>query len=217
MIERLANRLKQDPKDANGWRMLGWSYFSTQRYSEAADAYAKAIELQPEVAALKTARAEAMVRAAKDVVTPETMALFDDALKQDPKDPRARYFKGLAKEQAGDKKSAVEEWVAILKESAPAEPWWAELRKRTAELGREIGADLSGLPLGTRRLGVWRDTRTIATGRRGRRRASGGARRDWRSERGRRQECRSDVGRRSTIYDPRHGRSPCREARKVAT
>lgn len=146
MIERLATRLKQDPKDANGWRMLGWSYFNTQRYSEAAGAYAKAIELQPDLAALKTARGEAMVRAAKDVVTPEAVTVFDDALKQDPKDPRARYFKGLAKEQSGDKKSAVEDWLAILKESAPAEPWWAELRKRTAELGKEIGVDLSGLP-----------------------------------------------------------------------
>ncbi len=146
MIERLATRLKQSPGDANGWRMLGWSYFNTQRFAESADAYAKAIELQPEVAALKTARGEAMVRAAKDAVKPEAMALFDEALKADPKDPRARYFKGLAKEQAGDKKGAVEDWIAVLKDSAPAEPWWAELRTRTAELGKELGADLSALP-----------------------------------------------------------------------
>lgn len=32
-IAGLASRLKENPNDAEGWRMLGWSYFNTQRYA----------------------------------------------------------------------------------------------------------------------------------------------------------------------------------------
>lgn len=53
MIERLAARLETSPEDAKGWRMLGWSYFHTERYKQAATAYARAVELNPHSAELK--------------------------------------------------------------------------------------------------------------------------------------------------------------------
>src|SRR5262245_62040904 len=56
MIERLVQRLQQDPNDPEGWRMLGWSYFATDQFSDAAEAYAKAIELSPAVASLRSFR-----------------------------------------------------------------------------------------------------------------------------------------------------------------
>ncbi len=37
MIDRLAARLEIAPGDIKGWRMLGWSYFNTGRYEQAAD------------------------------------------------------------------------------------------------------------------------------------------------------------------------------------
>ena len=45
MMLRLVERLKKDPANVETWRMLGWSYFSTERYVEAADAYRKAAGL----------------------------------------------------------------------------------------------------------------------------------------------------------------------------
>ncbi|HEU0159991.1 MAG TPA: tetratricopeptide repeat protein, partial [Hyphomicrobiaceae bacterium] len=47
-----------------GWRMLGWSYFQTGRYKEAAGAYAKAVDLDPSSAELKLAYEEAKAKAA---------------------------------------------------------------------------------------------------------------------------------------------------------
>ena len=44
MIERLAARLETTPEDIKGWRMLGWSYFNTGRYEQAAAAYARALQ-----------------------------------------------------------------------------------------------------------------------------------------------------------------------------
>jgi cytochrome c-type biogenesis protein CcmH len=63
MTERLAARLQTTPGDIKGWRMLGWSYFHMERYGQAAAAYAKAVELDPNSAELKLSYEEAKAKA----------------------------------------------------------------------------------------------------------------------------------------------------------
>ena len=65
MIERLAARLETTPEDIKGWRMLGWSYFHTARYEQAAAAFAKAVELDPNSAELKLLYKEAKAKASE--------------------------------------------------------------------------------------------------------------------------------------------------------
>jgi cytochrome c-type biogenesis protein CcmH len=65
MIERLADRLKTSPNDIEGWRMLGWSYFQTGHYQQAATAYARAVELDPSSAEFKRAYEDAKAKAAE--------------------------------------------------------------------------------------------------------------------------------------------------------
>jgi cytochrome c-type biogenesis protein CcmH len=65
MIEGLAARLQAAPDDVKGWRMLGWSYFHTGRYKQAATALARAVELDPNSADLKNAYEEAKAKAAE--------------------------------------------------------------------------------------------------------------------------------------------------------
>jgi cytochrome c-type biogenesis protein CcmH/NrfG len=65
MIERLAARLETTPEDVKGWQMLGWSYFNTARYEQAASAYARAVELDPNSAALKLSYEQAKAKAAE--------------------------------------------------------------------------------------------------------------------------------------------------------
>jgi cytochrome c-type biogenesis protein CcmH len=65
MIERLAARLKTAPEDIEGWRMLGWSYFQTGRYQQAATAYARAVELDPSSAEFKLLYEEAKAKASE--------------------------------------------------------------------------------------------------------------------------------------------------------
>jgi cytochrome c-type biogenesis protein CcmH len=65
MTERLKARLETAPKDIEGWRMLGWSYFNTAHYEEAAAAYARAVELDPGSAELKLSYEEARAKASK--------------------------------------------------------------------------------------------------------------------------------------------------------
>jgi cytochrome c-type biogenesis protein CcmH len=65
MIERLAARLETTPRDIEGWRTLGWSYFQTARYEQAATAYARAVDLDPSSAELKLSYEEAKAKAGK--------------------------------------------------------------------------------------------------------------------------------------------------------
>jgi cytochrome c-type biogenesis protein CcmH len=65
MIERLAARLETTPDDIEGWRMLGWSYFHTERYQQAATAYARAVELDPSSAEFKRSYEEAKAKASE--------------------------------------------------------------------------------------------------------------------------------------------------------
>jgi cytochrome c-type biogenesis protein CcmH len=139
MIERIAARLEKNPGNAEDWRMLGWSYFGTDRYGEAADAYGKAAQLQPKNAQLFASQGEALVRASQGQITPQAMAVLETTHKLDPKEPRARFFLGMAKEQAGNKAAALADWVALAKEADPAEPWVADLLQRIAELAGQMG------------------------------------------------------------------------------
>jgi cytochrome c-type biogenesis protein CcmH len=70
--------------------------------------------------------------------------VFNAALAVAPRDPRARYYRGVRKDQNGDHKGAMEDWIVLLK-SAPADaPWVAEVRGFVERTARERGEDISG-------------------------------------------------------------------------
>jgi cytochrome c-type biogenesis protein CcmH len=158
-IGRLVDRLNRSPNDPEGWRMLGWSYFNTERFVQSATAYAKAIELNPQNADFRSSRGEALVRAADGLVTDEARAAFEQALRLDAKDPKGRFYMGLAKEQGGNKPAALDDWIAILNETDSTEPWVTDLMQRVTELGQETGIDVSARlqrrkPVGSGLLGM---------------------------------------------------------------
>ncbi|HEU0159735.1 MAG TPA: hypothetical protein VFR00_10495 [Hyphomicrobiaceae bacterium] len=143
MIERLALRLQKKPDDAEGWRMLGWSFFNVQQPAKAVEAYARAVALEPQGAALKSAYGEAMVATENGTVTPPALETFNAALALEPNNAKARYFVALALEQSGKKKEALDRWLGLLAEPSDNEPWAGELRQRAPALARELGVSLA--------------------------------------------------------------------------
>jgi cytochrome c-type biogenesis protein CcmH len=51
-IARLADKLRQNPDDAQGWALLGRTYKAAQHYTEARDAFKNAVDAAPEDAGL---------------------------------------------------------------------------------------------------------------------------------------------------------------------
>jgi cytochrome c-type biogenesis protein CcmH len=137
MISSLEAKLKADPNDAEGWRMLGWSFFQTQRYAEAAMAYKRATALRPDNADYWSSLGEALVTAGPGTVPAEAKAAFDKAVALDPKDPRARYFIGVSKDMAGDHKGAIDDWFALLHDTPAGAPWEADVRRTIQAVGEK--------------------------------------------------------------------------------
>jgi cytochrome c-type biogenesis protein CcmH len=144
MVTKLAARLKSNPNDAEGWRMLGWSYFNLRNFGEAASAYKKATDLEPNNMDYKSAFAEALVQSTDGMVTPQAQALIAEVLAKEPKEQRARFYDALAREQAGDQQGALDRWLSLLADSPPDAGWREDVKARIADLGKATGRDVSG-------------------------------------------------------------------------
>ena len=145
MVAGLAERLKAQPNDLDGWLMLGRSYSVLERFDEAVIALKHAEMLAEGDASVTAMLGEFLVFAADGVVTPEAKATFDDAVARDAGHPAARFYLALAKHQVGDARGALDDWLALLRDSDPAAPWLPVLRQRIDETAAGLGVDVAGL------------------------------------------------------------------------
>lgn len=142
MISSLEAKLKTNPADAEGWRMLAWSFFETGRFAESATAYKKAAQLKPDNADYWSSLGEALVLAGSGDVPKDASAAFRKALSIDPKDPRARYFLGVEQDIAGKHAEAIESWFALLKDTPAGAPWEADVRKTIEQVADKEKIDI---------------------------------------------------------------------------
>lgn len=143
MVKRLEEKLKAEPNNADGWRVLGWSYYNMERYSEAVDAYRRAVELKNDSAILKSLYGEALVKAADGKVTPKAKEVFEATLALNPDNVRARYFTGLEKDQNGNTQAAIDTWIALLKLAPAGVEWAQDLRKQIVARAEEKNIDVA--------------------------------------------------------------------------
>jgi cytochrome c-type biogenesis protein CcmH len=118
-VAKLAERLKSSPNDAQGWTMLARSYSQMEKYPEAADAYAKATELNPKDADLLAEYAFATGMAGGKSLAGKPTEIINRALKIDPENPKALQLAGSAAFQAKDYKKAIDYWQRVLKKVPP--------------------------------------------------------------------------------------------------
>jgi cytochrome c-type biogenesis protein CcmH len=128
---------------AKDWRVVGWAYLENGRPEEAAAAYRRAAEIEPDNAENWSSLGEVLQSASRTIV-PEASTAFEKALKLDPSDPRARYFLAVQKDLGGDHKGAVDAWTALLKDTPPGAPWEADLRRTIERTAAEHRIDLAG-------------------------------------------------------------------------
>ncbi|MET0179436.1 MAG: tetratricopeptide repeat protein, partial [Novosphingobium sp.] len=144
VITRLEARLKANPDDAEGWRMLGWSYFQTERFAEAATAMKRATALDPDNPEYFSMLGEALVMGSKDGagMPADAEAAFARALALDPKDPRARYFQAVAIDLKGQHEKAIDAWFALLADTPADAPWAEDVRTVIRSVGKENGIEV---------------------------------------------------------------------------
>src|SRR5690606_25933941 len=107
----LERRVEAEPHNAAAWQELGFAYFELGRFDDAATAYERATQAEPAGAVLWPSLGEARVMASeRDPMPPAARQAFRKALALDREDPRARYFRAVEKDLAGDHQGAIANW-----------------------------------------------------------------------------------------------------------
>ena len=141
LVDRMAERLRREPGDLDGWMLLARSYATMRRFPDALDAYRRAVDLSGRDPGILSAFGEAMVMAEKGTVTAAAVRVFEEARTKDPTDARSRFFLAMAKAQKGDMRGALEDWVDMEK-SAPADaPWLSAVRDHIRAAAKQLGID----------------------------------------------------------------------------
>lgn len=126
MVEGLAQRLRAEPENVQGWVMLARSYETLERYADAAQAYSQALlaarraQLDASVQAqLLADRADALGSAqGGDLQGPAGEAIAQ-ALRLDPQQHKALALAGSAAVRQGDFALAATHWRALLAQLEP--------------------------------------------------------------------------------------------------
>jgi len=110
MVDKLAERLKAHPDEAEGWVLLARSYVALGRFPEAADAYAHADVLIPNNADLLADYADALAMAQGKHLGGKPTELARRALAIDPQQRKALAFIASAALEAGDIDGSLSFW-----------------------------------------------------------------------------------------------------------
>jgi len=139
MVTNLAQRLEQNPNDAEGWMMLARSYTVIGRHDDAIAAYEILHTLvgdQPEVLAQY---AGALIVANRGEANPQAQDFLTRALAANPNEARALWLSGILAQQQGDPIEALRLWRHLEGILEPGSEPLNNLRQMIAQVEQETG------------------------------------------------------------------------------
>ena len=139
MVDRLAERLKANPEDAQGWLMLGRSYAVLGRFDEAASALAKAVERLPNNADVLADYADTLAMTQGGRLQGKPEEIIERALKIDPDNPKALALAGTVAFEKKDYQNAVNYWEHLLRLVAQEDPEFARSVSASIAEARQLG------------------------------------------------------------------------------
>lgn len=138
IVEQLAERLKREPDNANGWVTLARTYYVMRRFPEAVQAYEQLVRLVPDDANVLADYADALAMARGRTIAGEPLALVKKALALDPNQWKALAMAGTEAFDRKDYKTAVDYWER-LRSAVPAESEIAKSIAASIAEARELG------------------------------------------------------------------------------
>ena len=114
MLERVKQRLRDNPEDAQGWFIMGRTYLSMQKIDEAVTAFQRTYDLVGDEPGVMFTLADALALQNKGSMAGEPAELVRRGLEISPQDPTGLWLDGLAAEQREDYKLAHARWAAML-------------------------------------------------------------------------------------------------------
>ena len=158
-VASLRERLRQDPDNHEAWHMLGLAHRDLGQFTEAEQAFRRAMELAPQNADYVASTAEMMFLRGGRTVPPEAERLMRRVLELQPGNPQARYYLATLKDIRGDHRGAIDELIAILREAPADAPWEPQVRNAATRI-----AEMNRIDLGNRLPPARQAPQSVATG-----------------------------------------------------
>ncbi|MCP4494889.1 MAG: c-type cytochrome biogenesis protein CcmI [Gammaproteobacteria bacterium] len=134
MLDRLKQRLRDNPEDAEGWFMMGRTLLSMQLVDQAVAAFQRTYDLVGDQPGVMFTLADALAMQKDGVMTGEPEDLVLRGLQLSPTDSTGLWLAGLAAEQRQDYKAAHAHWLSLLPLIAEDAESSAEVNRLLAEL-----------------------------------------------------------------------------------
>ena len=144
MVDRLAERLKGRPDDAEGWQMLGRSYAALGKHGQAIGAYETALRLRPDEPTLLAELAFSAAVANRRVGGADSVQLLQRALKLDPHNPKALALAGTLSLERKDYQGAVQYWERLARDE-PADSAYGKQIQASIAQARQLAGSQSAL------------------------------------------------------------------------
>lgn len=149
MVDKLAQRLQQEPNDGEGWAMLARAYSVMERNTEALDAFAHAIALRKDDATLLVDYADALGVQNQHSLSGEPMKLIQQALAIDPNHVKALALAGTDAFVRQDFAQAVRYWSQVEKIGPPESPLVQQVSTSLQEARKRAGLPTAPTPAAT--------------------------------------------------------------------
>jgi cytochrome c-type biogenesis protein CcmH len=136
MVQRLRERLAQQPDDAEGWQLYIRTYETLGQASEALRGYQQLQRLLPPDATRLTQHAVTLAMAQGSGLAGEPEALIQRALQLEPAHPQALALAGSAAQERGDRAAAQRHWEKLLALTPADSEAAAALRQSLSQLSQ---------------------------------------------------------------------------------
>jgi len=138
-IEQLAQRLKSEPENTEGWAMLARSYARLGQHDKALAAFKSTGTLLQTDARLMADYADTLAMQNNRSLQGEPAQWIDRALKLEPDNPKALALAGTAAFEARDFPAAVRHWERLVAVSPPGSEFLKQVKEGIAEARQQGG------------------------------------------------------------------------------
>ena len=137
LAQTLAERLESHPEEREGWILLGRAYAGLGRQADAAQAFGRALALEPRDPDVLAQRAQALaLQTEPPQWSAEANRLLADALAIDADHAQSLWLAGVAAMAAGDTGAAGRHWRHLLTLISPDAPVAESLRQALSQIGQ---------------------------------------------------------------------------------
>lgn len=122
IVAELAERMRENPDDAQGWRLLGRSYMALGQHTQARSAFREAWVRTPVPDNdLKLSFAESLVLTDRTMLTGDAGRLIEEVLAAEPNNLKALWYGGLVAQELGREEELHARWTRLLQLGIPEE------------------------------------------------------------------------------------------------